>query len=561
MAVSGSCCCVCRCPTWYLSRATSPSARAAWLRRRRGSALCNGAGAVSEGEDAIGELCVFSAEVVSLTDLLADDAPAGHCRAYRVLFALAVNAKHRNALHFGQLGPRWRPALVGADPVGDAHLEGGMRIDPEQADACDSLAQVGRQPVDDERQYVRSEGVADEQYAAAVPGREVVPQHARDGAGGLIRSALAPEILQRVESCGGHAVCGEARGELLVESGPAAIAREQQRELVAGAAGVHLFDRQVGDLSRALRPRLDARNESRIRFAELRHPVALDGESVSDERQPYYRATGHPRCELIRRVAVAHLVLLPLERYPWLAQRRGGLEHQLVLLVLAIVQACSRTERRTLKVLVGAEAEAHRCGERAGRRLHQRRVHDRCAGGVADQHRHVVIAHADFPLHLVTQILEVPGDHLAGRAGVLRRALQAGEILTDIDADHDGTHVGERTRHGDDSELPTAISRDEDRDALRLAVGNVDRDLTEAARRQMRRVARRGAGGGAGRGRWRRCRRTEGARGCGEPGGHRKGCDRRRGSHRAKSSFIPPAISTETSTSTRGRAMPPRAAR
>src|ERR1700730_19362703 len=157
----------------------------------------------------------------------------------------------------------------------------------------------------------------------------------------------------------------------------------------------------------------------------------------------------------------------------------------------------ARTQRRRGEILSGAEAETERAGEGPGRRLHQRRVYHGGAGGVPDQHRNVVLAHADFLLHLVAQGFEIRRDHLAGRAGALRRPSQAAEVLADVGTDHHRSHVGERARHADHAQLPAAITGEENRDAARRAVRNVDADAAEAAGGQTRGV---GAGGGEGGG-------------------------------------------------------------
>ena len=127
--------------------------------------------------------------------------------------------------------------------------------------------------------------------------------------------------------------------------------------------------------------------------------------------------------------------------------------------------------------------------------------------------------------------------------------------------DDDGARLHECVRHVDDTEFPAAIPGEEDRDAVGFTLRDVDRDRAEAARRQMRgiraidrlRRARRGRVVAGGRG------------GSCCVGGVRQRCDQhehgsRRApvswAHRANNSFMPPAISTDTSTSTRGRARP-----
>ena len=161
-----------------------------------------------------------------------------------------------------------------------------------------------------------------------------------------------------------------------------------------------------------------ARGEARVSVAKLWHPVALDSEAVTDERQFYHLRARRVRGELIQRVRAAHLVLLSLQGDPRLAQIRRRLQQPLVLRVLCVVQSCAGAQCRAAEVLVGAEAQAQRAGERARWRLHQRRVYHGRAGGVADQHRHLVLGEADLFLHLVAEGFEIRCDHLARRRGL-----------------------------------------------------------------------------------------------------------------------------------------------
>ena len=400
-------------------------------------------------------------------------------------------------------------------------------------------------------------------------------QHARGVLGGALGRALAPEILQRVQAHRRHAVPGEPRGQLLVEAGPAAVTGEEQRELPGDAAGAHLDHRQIRDFRRPRRRRLGGDDEARVGIAKLRHPVALDSEAVADERQPHDLAVCRARGELIGRVRLTYLVLLTLQRDPGLLQIRGGLEHELAPLVRPVAEPGARAERRPGKVLVGAEAEAERAGEGPRRGLDQRRIDHGGARGITDEHRHVILAHPDLFLHLVAERLEIGGDHLARRAGV-RRTAQAPEVLPDVGSDHHRPHGGERARHADDPELPAAVAREEDRDAACCALGNVDGDGAEARAREVRRIDVVG-GGRVGAGRvpsggcrcrrgGRRCRRGRARRGEGagsrpDEQRSRDQAPRRPEDHLVNSSFTPPAISTDTSTSTRGSAIPPRATR
>src|SRR5207244_11178257 len=114
-----------------------------------------------------------------------------------------------------------------------------------------------------------------------------------------------------------------------------------------------------------------------------------------------------------------------------------------------------------------------------------------------------------------------------------------------------------------------ASAREGDRDAARCALGKVDGEGAEAGAREVCRI---GVVGGGRVGAWRvpsggcRCRRGRARRG--EGGGSRPDeqrsrdqAPRRPDDHLVNSSFTPPAISTDTSTSTRGSAIPPRATR
>src|SRR5262249_16622815 len=159
------------------------------------------------------------------------------------------------------------------------------------------------------------------------------------------------------------------------------------------------------------------------------------------------------------------------------------------------------------------------------------------------------------------------------------------EVMAHVDADHHSAHAGERPRHVDDPELPAAITGDEDRSALWPALGDVYRDGAEAAGGKGTRIAIVYGGGGGprgarrpprGRGRGGGRRGGEGAGGQGQEGAQahqggaaepratwaaaraaRVACRGGQQAHRANNSLTPPAISTDTSTNTRGRAIPP----
>ena len=195
------------------------------------------------------------------------------------------------------------------------------------------------------------------------PGGEVVPQHARHVARGLCRRAHRPEVLERVEPDGGDTGRGQPRGEFLVESRPATVPGEQQREFVAIAGGVDFLHRQVADVRGTFGRGLDARREPRVGVAKLRHPVAFHRKTVPHERQPYHLRGADLRGKRIHRGRGAHLIFLALEGDPRLLQVAGRLEQQFVLLIRRVVQAGARAQLRAGEVLVGAEAEAERAGK------------------------------------------------------------------------------------------------------------------------------------------------------------------------------------------------------
>jgi len=108
--------------------------------------------------------------------------------------------------------------------------------------------------------------------------------------------------------------------------------------------------------------------------------------------------------------------------------------------------------------------------------LHQYCIYDRCAGRIAQQHRHVILLQADLLLDLMAQVFEVACDQPAGGL-----AAQAAQVVSDVYANHDGAVVTKRLRHVDDAEIPTSISREKNRNALGSAGGDVDADHAETA--------------------------------------------------------------------------------
>ena len=119
----------------------------------------------------------------------------------------------------------------------------------------------------------------------------------------------------------------------------------------------------------------------------------------------------------------------------------------------------------------------------------------------------MVLAHADFFLHLVTERLEVSGERLAGRIGPLRRLASRREIAAHAHADDYRAEITQRLRHAAYAQLPAAIAGHEDGDTARLSLGDVDGDRTETPCGQVGRVVRIGACGR------RRCGRCDRGRG------------------------------------------------
>src|ERR1700730_16147391 len=289
-ARGGSCCCVCRVEYMLPQRAPACASVGDMHRFTHTGRVMSRVSAPRKGEDAVGKRRVLAAEGLSLADLLACDAGRGQLRADRVALALAVDAQHRHVSERRHFRPGRRTAAVAPHPVGDAYLERGAGVDAQQADARHALTQLRRQAIDHERQHVRAERVTYEQHALLVPGREVVAQQARHVARGRLRRALAPEILQRVQSHGRHATRCQARGELLIEPGPAAIPGEQQREFLRLTAGMHFRHRQVPDVGRGLGRGCRARGEARVGVAKMWRSVALDSAAMTQQWQRH-----HPR--------------------------------------------------------------------------------------------------------------------------------------------------------------------------------------------------------------------------------------------------------------------------
>ena len=156
--------------------------------------------------------------------------------------------------------------------------------------------------------------------------------------------------------------------------------------------------------------------QSRVGLPELRHPVALHREAVTDERQPHDLPVRDLGDEVVGGVRVAHLILLPLQGDPRLLEGRGRLKHQLVLRVRRVVQACSRAQVRAGEILLGAEPEAQalrrrcRAGTAPGSRTPPLRRRNSRPAPARDSRSGRVC----FCTWWLSD-LEVRGDHLAGR--------------------------------------------------------------------------------------------------------------------------------------------------
>src|SRR5262249_33912182 len=99
---------------------------------------------------------------MSSANLLAGHAGGGQARTYAVSLAFSVDTQDGRREQIRELRARWEAAFVGPDPVGHADLERGIRIEPEQTDGFNLRLQIGRQPVDDERQHIRAERIPNE---------------------------------------------------------------------------------------------------------------------------------------------------------------------------------------------------------------------------------------------------------------------------------------------------------------------------------------------------------------------------------------------------------------
>src|ERR1700730_1056428 len=254
---------------------------------RGAGTLCHRPGVSCKREDLLGELRILAAEMMSRANLLAGDARLLQPRTYAVLLAFAVNAENRLHLEVCQLRPGWQPGCIAADPIRNTDLERCRGIEPEQADGFDLRLQVGGQPVDYERQYIRAERISNQQHTLFAPARKVVTNDAGHIFCRFVGAALRPEILEGVEPDRGDAARCQVRCQLLIEPGPATVACQQQSEFIRVALCLDLIYREVVDLLGSQAPRcIDAINDTLVGIQKLRHPVALDSEAMAHLRQP-----------------------------------------------------------------------------------------------------------------------------------------------------------------------------------------------------------------------------------------------------------------------------------
>ena len=100
----------------------------------------------------------------------------------------------------------------------------------------DQLTGRARQTVERERQYVGALRVSDQDRVRALPVAGVETQDAIEVGGEAFGGAGGPEVAQRIPADDRDAASGERGGDLLVETGPPAVAGKQDREAWVGAA-------------------------------------------------------------------------------------------------------------------------------------------------------------------------------------------------------------------------------------------------------------------------------------------------------------------------------------
>src|SRR5450755_1175376 len=120
-------------------------------------------------QNVISDSRVVTAIVVAAANAFAVYATAVSRRANRSALACAVDTLHRS-FDRSKLGPHVSSARIGArNPISDTHYKIRIRLDSEQAHSNETLAQLLRQAIDDERRNVGAEGVADENEACLFP--------------------------------------------------------------------------------------------------------------------------------------------------------------------------------------------------------------------------------------------------------------------------------------------------------------------------------------------------------------------------------------------------------
>src|SRR5579863_2116769 len=88
--------------------------------------LCNRLGLACKGEDALRELGVLTAEVMTLANLHARGGARGQGRADGIRFAFAVDAQHRQRAERADLRARGGATVGAAHPVRDTDFEGSV---------------------------------------------------------------------------------------------------------------------------------------------------------------------------------------------------------------------------------------------------------------------------------------------------------------------------------------------------------------------------------------------------------------------------------------------------
>ncbi len=408
-----------------------------------------------------------------------------------------------------------------AQPLAEPELEAGRAPRTEQGHQAHLALQVGRQAGDHERQHLGAQGVADEQDVLAFPGGEIGPQDARQVGRGALRCARGPEVLQRVQTHHREAALGQLAGHVPVEPGPAAVARDDDRQRVAGGARLRqLEQRQVGERPahrglgrpgqlggvqdpqvRLLQPRGGAQLGRRLAVAaglrrrDDRRALDLGGESLRRPGGLGGAAAPRPAASACRRG----------RQQPGLIEARDRLQLVGAAARLRLRDEAAPRAQRVAGLELRTEAEADGAGEAAARRLGQRAVGERGAGAEAGQHRRRVDRQLELLLHQLAQHLEIAGRIRA----VLGQALHLAQVVLQVEADDQRVERLEAVRQRLGLGVPAVLAGDQHHDPFRGPGAAVDGDLPEAAVGLMLD----GAGGGSGDGRHR------GERGDGSHGG------------------------------------------